>query len=81
MKISDQVREAISRSGLTRYRIARELGIAESTLSRFMAGGSIRTEVLDQLSKLLGLTLTMRLPEKTRELAQTARRIVPRKKR
>ena len=75
-KISDQVRKAIETCGLTRYRIAQELGVSESSLSRFMAGGSIRTELLDKLGKLLGLSIKAKTPKSTRELARTAPRII-----
>jgi len=55
-KLSDQVRQAVDASGLTRYRICKELGIAESTMSRFMSGqGGLSMEVLDKLADLLGL--------------------------
>jgi hypothetical protein len=37
IRLSDQVRRAVDASGLSRYRISKEMGIAESTMSRFMA--------------------------------------------
>ena len=37
-KLTDQLRQAIDDSGLTRYRIAQETGISESTLSKFYLG-------------------------------------------
>jgi transcriptional regulator with XRE-family HTH domain len=53
---TDQIRDAVEASGLSRYRIAKELGIAESTMSRFMTGkGGLRLKTLDQLAVLLGL--------------------------
>ena len=58
VKLSDQVRRAVDASGLTRYRICKTLGIAESTLSRFMAGqGGLSMEYLDALADLLGLDI------------------------
>src|SRR5687768_2660857 len=36
--LTDQLRQAIDDSGLTRYRIAKETGISEPTLSKFYLG-------------------------------------------
>lgn len=59
VKLSDQIRRAVDASGMSRYRICKELGIAESTLSRFMAGkGGLSMENLDALADLLGLDIT-----------------------
>ena len=59
MKLSDQVRQAIDASGMTWYRIRTTLGLAESTMSRFMSGkGGLSLEVLDALADLLNLNLT-----------------------
>jgi transcriptional regulator with XRE-family HTH domain len=55
-KLSGQLRTHIRRSeaqGLTRYRIARETGVGESTISRFMAGGTVSMDTLDQLALFL----------------------------
>ncbi len=57
-KLSDQVRQAVDSSGLTRYRIAKELGISEATMSRFMSGkGGLSMEYLDSLADLLHLDI------------------------
>jgi transcriptional regulator with XRE-family HTH domain len=57
-KLSDQIREAVDASGKSRYRIAKELGVAESTISRFMSGqGGLSMDNLDALADLLGLAL------------------------
>jgi predicted transcriptional regulator len=57
-KLSDQIRQAVDDSGLSRYRIAKELGIVESAISKFMAGkGGLSMEVLDRLADLLDLNL------------------------
>ena len=64
-KLSDQVRQAVDASGLSRYRISKTLGIAESTMSRFMSGhGGLSMEVLDALADLLDLNLA---PGKTKK--------------
>ncbi len=36
--LTDQLRQAIDRSGLTRYRIAKETGVHEAALSKFCLG-------------------------------------------
>ncbi|MEM7229407.1 MAG: helix-turn-helix transcriptional regulator [Planctomycetota bacterium] len=64
MKVSDQIRHVIENCGLTRYRIAKEAGISQSTLSRFMAGHAMSTEVLDRLTELLGLSISMTRPRR-----------------
>ena len=51
---------AVNASGLSRYRIAKELEIAESTMSRFMSGhAGLSMEYLDRLADLLGLHITV----------------------
>jgi transcriptional regulator with XRE-family HTH domain len=58
VKLSDQIRQAVDASGVSRYRISKTLGIAESTMSRFMAGkGGLSMEYIDDLADLLNLDL------------------------
>jgi transcriptional regulator with XRE-family HTH domain len=58
-KFSDEIRRAVDASGLSRYRISKELGIAESTMSRFMSGqGGLSMQYLDALAGLLDLHIT-----------------------
>jgi transcriptional regulator with XRE-family HTH domain len=65
IKLSDQVRRAVDESGLSRYRICKQLGLAESTMSKFMSGkGGLAMETFDALADLLGLNITR---EKTKE--------------
>jgi len=53
---SDELRQAVDACGLSRYRICKELGIAESTLSRFMSGErGLTMKSLDRLAALLDL--------------------------
>lgn len=63
--VSDQIRQAIDDSGLTRYRIARETGISESTLSLFCNGQrGLPMRTLDTLGEFLELKVTLgRKPE------------------
>jgi transcriptional regulator with XRE-family HTH domain len=58
---SDQLRRAILDSGLTRYVISRETGVAESVLSRFVRGErGLSTESIDPLMEFLGLEIRPR---------------------
>jgi hypothetical protein len=57
LKLSDEIRQAVDASGYSRYRICKTLGIAESTMSRFMAGSGLSMEYLDALAELLDLHL------------------------
>jgi transcriptional regulator with XRE-family HTH domain len=59
LKFSDQLRRAIETSELSRYEISKRTGIAQSTLSKFMAGkGGLSVEGLDKIADCLGLNLT-----------------------
>jgi transcriptional regulator with XRE-family HTH domain len=55
---SDQIRAAVDGSGLSRYRICKDVGIAQATLSRFMNGkGGLSMDSLDRLAALLNLRI------------------------
>lgn len=59
-KMTDQMRQAIDDSGLTRYRIAQDTGIDESTLAKFYNGKrGLSLENLDRLFEYLGLRIVM----------------------
>jgi plasmid maintenance system antidote protein VapI len=56
LRFSDELRRAVDACGLSHYRICQELGIAESTLSRFMSGQrGLTMKCLDRLAALLDL--------------------------
>jgi transcriptional regulator with XRE-family HTH domain len=58
---SEQIRAAVGASGLSRYRICKEIGIAEATMSRFMNGkGGLSMASLDRLAELLSLEVKTR---------------------
>ena len=60
--VSDQLREAIERSGKTRYRIRNETGIAESQLSRFVNDPSVSLSLrnIDKLCECIGAELVLK---------------------
>ena len=56
--LTETLRRTVRDCGLTRYRLAQQAGIAEHTISRFMAGdGGLRLSSADALADLLGLQL------------------------
>lgn len=63
----DQLRTAIRDSGMTQRDIARQAGISESLLSRFLAGTSgLHSATLDALGKVLHLRLVSTRPKQKR---------------
>ncbi len=60
-KLTDQIRQAIDDSGLTRYQIAKETGIDESALAKFYNGHrGLSMEALNALGEYLELTIVSR---------------------
>ena len=58
--LTDQLRQAIDDSGLTRYRIAQETGISESALAQFYNGHrGLSMEALNALGEVLQLRITL----------------------
>lgn len=64
---SEQLREAVQRSGKTRYRISMETGIAQSALSRFVNDSSVGLSLanIDLLCESIGAELVLK-PEVTK---------------
>lgn len=59
-KMTDQLRQAISDSGLTRYRIAKETGIDESALAKFFNGHrGLSWQAMNALGECLQLTIKL----------------------
>jgi transcriptional regulator with XRE-family HTH domain len=57
--LTDQLRQAIDDSGLTRYRIAKATGIDESALAKFYNGRrGLSMDALNALGEFLRLTIT-----------------------
>jgi transcriptional regulator with XRE-family HTH domain len=58
--MTDQVRQAVGNSGLTRYRIAKDTGIDESALAKFYNGHrGLSLDNMDLLCEYLGLRIVM----------------------
>jgi len=58
MPLTDDIRQAVLDSGLSKYRISQDTGIPFSVLSVFMAGGGRASgETLDKLCEYLGLEI------------------------
>jgi transcriptional regulator with XRE-family HTH domain len=58
--LTDQLRQAIDDSGLTRYQIAKETGINESALAKFYNGRrGLSMDGLNALGKYLQLTIIL----------------------
>ena len=64
--LTEQLRQAIDDSGLTRYQIAKETGIDESALAKFYNGHrGLSMDALNALGKFLQLKITLgRKPRK-----------------
>jgi transcriptional regulator with XRE-family HTH domain len=61
MNVSETLRLAVEQSGMTRYVIAKETGIAQSMLSRFVTGRrGLSLDAVDRLSAFLKLELVSR---------------------
>ncbi len=65
MTVSDQLRDAIRRSGLTHYRIGTDTGINIRTIDRFVSGKPMHSDTIDAVCEYLGLELRpVRAPQK-----------------
>ena len=59
--VLDRIRAAIRKSGVTRYRIAKETDIGQPQLSRLMKGEcGLSIEALERLAEYLGLEIRIR---------------------
>jgi transcriptional regulator with XRE-family HTH domain len=59
---SDQLRDLILSCGTSRYALARQVGVSESALSRFMAGKQgLTLATLDKLADVLGIEIVVKV--------------------
>jgi transcriptional regulator with XRE-family HTH domain len=57
--LSDQIRQAIDDSELSRYEVCNAIGLNQATMSRFMNDkGGLSLATLDKLAELLDFSLT-----------------------
>ena len=57
-KLSDQMRHAIEASGMSRYAVCKEIGLSQSTMSRFMHGeGGLSIDMLDRIADVLKIDI------------------------
>jgi transcriptional regulator with XRE-family HTH domain len=72
--LSDQFRQAIAASGITRYEIAKATGVSQSTLSKFMLRQrGISLESMDAVGLFLGLRLLATNKKRTQKPTTGAR--------
>lgn len=58
--LSDQLREILDSGPMTRYRLAKEAGVDQGQLSRFVLGkGQMTFNTLDRIGKVLELRLVI----------------------
>jgi len=68
-QIQDAIRAAVDASDKTRYRMAKDLGISQATISRFMSGErGLGIETLERLAAYLNLEIIFR-PKRRRRKA------------
>lgn len=56
--LSDQLRHAIARSGMTSYKIGKLAGVDRTLVSRFLLGRPITLDTADAVAAVLRLKLT-----------------------
>jgi len=67
LTLSSQFRQLIRNSGMSNYEIAKQAGIEQSALSRFMRGErGLTTATLDKLGELFDLEIVCRQSPKSR---------------
>ncbi len=75
--ISQQLRDAIDTSGMSRYRICKEIELGESTMSHFMAGEcGLQLSTIDKLGELLGLNIVAAMKPKANKKTKVKQRTV-----
>lgn len=68
LQLSEQIRRAIIASGITPYRICKDIGITQPSMTRFMSGKAwLSMPTLDRIAALLDLNIaTGKDPQKGR---------------
>ena len=55
--LDDQLRDAVRKSGLTSYRIAKDAGIFPDQIDKFLRGADIRVSTAARIARVLGVEL------------------------
>ena len=72
---SDQLRNAVRDCGTTRYALAKQLDISESTLSRFLSGErGLTLDSVDKLADVLGLRIVVTVQKAARPVRRGPKR-------
>jgi transcriptional regulator with XRE-family HTH domain len=67
LSFTNQIRQAVDDADETRYRIAKNTGMSQSMMSRFMTGDrGLSMKALDGLAEYLGLEITKRKKRRQR---------------
>jgi transcriptional regulator with XRE-family HTH domain len=65
---SDQIRDAVNHSGMSRYAICKAIGFNQGAMSRFMSGkGGLSLDMIDRLAELLGLEVATKPKPKLKD--------------
>jgi transcriptional regulator with XRE-family HTH domain len=60
-RFSDQIRDAVAGSGMSRYAICKAIDLDQGAMSRFMSGkAGLSLDVLDRLAEFLGLEIVVK---------------------
>jgi len=60
VSVENDVRQLLLKTAESRYAISRATGVAESQLSRFLHGQSLRSDTLEKLANYLGFEIVLR---------------------
>jgi hypothetical protein len=67
-KLSEQLRGAIEKAGVSRYEISKATGVSQATLSKFVLGTrpGLSFDAMDRVGEYLGLVIVKKQPKKKR---------------
>jgi hypothetical protein len=67
MNLTDTIRQAARKSGLSVYRLAKDAGLPVSIAQRFMKGGGLRCGTAERLAKALDYRIVLQPVERERK--------------
>lgn len=64
--LSEQLRDAIEKAGVSRYEISKATGVSQSTLSKFVLGTrpGLSFDAMDRVGEYLGLVIVKKQPKR-----------------